>query len=377
MRTRRLSAVVIAAAGMLWLTPATTGAQTEPEAVPTITVTPDQDLVDGQSVAVDGTGFTPGASVTVIQCRPGSVNLFDVQANCRLTTMHTTDASGTFSAFLAVEREIQTSSGALDCAASPGACTVGVFVGFSLESIVVEAPIAFADPTLPTATVTVTPASSLDDGDVVTVAGAGFPAGAPVDVAPCQSNRPVTAEWCAATPAFTATADATGSFTGTLTIRRAVTLPSGQLVDCVVGCVVAASTADGAIWAVDEIALIRRALFPVPSNPLTVTPNGSVSLAGSMICTDPYPGGVVVEGVIAQTVDDRTITASFSASTTCDANARWQAEVRGSRDHRFQVGSARVTIWANEVVDPFPDDSGSGTGDLDLVRRTKRFQGPG
>jgi Neocarzinostatin family len=372
MGTRRVSAVAVAAAALLWLTPATTGAQTEPESVPTITVTPHQDLVDGQSVAVDGTGLTPGAGVTVIQCRPGSVNLFDVQANCELRTGHTTDSSGTFSAFVAVEREIQTFAGALDCAASPGACTVGVFVGFSLDSTVVETPIAFADPTLPTPTVTVTPASSLDDGDVVTVAGAGFPAGAQVDVALCQSNRPVTAEWCAASPAFTATADATGAFTGTLTIRRAVTLPSGQQVDCVVGCVVAASTGDGAIWAVDEIALIRRTVLAIASNPLTVTPNGSVDLAGFILCTDPYPGGVVVEGVIAQTVGDRTITASFSASTTCDANARWQAQVRGSRAHRFQPGPARVTTWANEALDPFPDDSASGTVDINLVRRTKR-----
>jgi hypothetical protein len=76
--------------------------------------------------------------------------------------------------------------------------------------------------------------------------------------------------------------------------------------------------------------------------------------------------------VIAQTVGDRTITASFSASTTCDANARWQAQVRGSRAHRFQPGPARVTTWANEALDPFPDDSASGTVDINLVRRTKR-----
>jgi hypothetical protein len=338
--------------------------------VPTITVTPDQDLVDGQSVALDGTGFAPGVSVIVIQCRPGSVTVSDVQANCVLRTVHTTDASGTFSAFVAVVRELQTSNGPVDCAASPGACTVGVLVVFSSESTVVETPIAFADPTVPTPTVTVAPAFGLDDGDVVTVAGAGFPADAQIDVAPCQSGRPVTAEWCAASPAFTTTTDATGAFTGTLTIRRAVTLPSGQQVDCVVGCVVAATTDDGAIWAVDEIALIRRTVFALPSNPLTVTGNGSVNVTGFIFCSDPYPGGVVVEGVIAQTVRDRTITASFTASTTCDAGARWQAQVRGSRTQRFQAGPARITTWANEAVDPFPDDSGSGTGDITLVRRT-------
>lgn len=54
----------------------------------------------------------------------------------------------------------------------------------------VDVPLAFADPSLPTPTLSVSPAVGLEDGDVVSVTGAGFPAGAGVTVTQCAGIVP-------------------------------------------------------------------------------------------------------------------------------------------------------------------------------------------
>ena len=369
MRHRLLVTAACAATALTWITPATGGwAQTDPAPPPTITVTPDHDLVDGQPVLVEGAGFPP-YDVAILQCRPGSTTLSDVIANCELKSSRLPDASGSFSLYQPVERAIQPMSGPgpVDCTSAPGACTLAVAYNF-MQSVV-EVPLTFADPDEPVPTITVTPSTGLDDGDVVAISGAGFTPGAEVTVAQCQNDRPIAAEWCDVRPAFAAIADATGAIAGELTVRRAITVGAGHVVDCVgTGCVVAASTGEGGPWARAAIALVDRNILAIAFGPHTVTPLGTVNITGSAVCSDPWEGALEVRGTITQTIDDRTVTAPFSAQTTCGFFTRWDAQVLGSRTQRFKTGPARITAWAYEVIDPFPDDASASTVDVELVR---------
>lgn len=366
---RLILAVVCAATTMTWLAPATVSpAQTLPE--PTLAVTPDQGLVDGQSVLVEGAGLGT-SSVAVLQCRPGSTSLDDVIANCEVRSSRTPDASGSLSVYETVDREVQPLSGPgpIDCSSAPGACTLAVAYN-SMQSVV-EVPLAFADPEEPVPTLTVTPSTGLDDGDTVQIAGAGFAAGEEVTVVQCQSDRPLAPEWCDAGDGLTAIPDTSGAIAGELTIRRAVTIGSGQVVDCAgTGCVVAASTGDGQGQASAPIELIDRDVLTAAFGPHTVTPLGTVHVTGWIACSEPSAVPVEVQGTITQTVDDRTVTAEFSVSTTCGFFAEWEAEVVGERSQRFKQGPARITTWGNEVSDPFPDDTSASTQDVDLVRPT-------
>ncbi|HEX6568528.1 MAG TPA: neocarzinostatin apoprotein domain-containing protein [Acidimicrobiales bacterium] len=368
MRHRHVLATALVAAAVAALAaPVPSGAQT---LAPTLTVTPDHDLVDGQSVLVESTGFPPGQSVMILQCRPGSTTATDLPLNCEVRTSLTPDASGSFSAYQAVERELQpfAGPGPVDCAAAAGACTLTAAYNGLFSTV--EVPLAFADPSAPAPTVSVSHATGLEDGDVVTVTGAGFPAGAGVAVTLCAANRPASAEWCDIRPPVTTTADAAGAFAGEVTIHRAITLPSGGVVDCVgSGCVVTATTGDGGPWASAEIELTRRVLVPIASSPAVVSPQGAIDLDGMLYCSDPADVGVEIRGVVTQVHDDRTISAEFSASTDCGAVFQsWEAHIVGGRNQRFKVGSARVTAWAYEAIDPSPDDSTSVSRDIDLVR---------
>lgn len=361
MKTRRFGvAAVAAAAALTWNAPVPTAdAQTEPS--PTITVTPDTDLVDGQVVEVTGAGFAPG-TVWLSQCPTGISRLADVMQACGQSPVPVgPDASGGFSVSMEVTRQIP----AGDCATAPGVCSIAA-VDLGVQSVVAQAPIDVTDgPTL-RENISVRP-SAVADGDIVTVTGGNFPPDVAVAVAQCFGDRPVTAEWCGAPP-VTATTDAAGGFTVELTIARGVRLGSGLLVDCVNGCVVAAFTADRENVATADIEMKEPHLDVLPDQSLTVTPQGTVHIAGLVFCSPGNGGGVDIDGTITQVVRDRTISAPFRASATCILTDSWEADVIGQRTQRFKVGTASLTVRANETVDPIPDDAASRTVDVDLVR---------
>lgn len=363
MKARRLGvAAAVAAAALAWQAPVSTvGAQTEP--APTITVTPDADLVDGQVVDVAGAGFTPQHSVWLAQCPTGITDLADIVQACGETPLSVLpDTSGGFSVPMEVTREIP----AGDCARSPGTCSI-VVVDLSVMSAVAEATIDVTDGPTMREYISVWP-SAAGDGDVVRVTGANFPPDVAVAVTQCWSVRPVAAEWCAPPP-VTSTTDAAGAFTVELTIERGITLGSGQLVDCAQGCVVAAFTADHENVATADIEIPEPWLLVAPGQP-TVTPQGTVHITGRLWCSPTRGDDVDIDGTITQVVDDRTISAPFQASATCDdlGAIPWEANVIGYRTERFKVGPAILTVRANETVDPFPDDDASRTVDVELVR---------
>jgi len=87
-------------------------------------VVPSTDLVDGQSVAVSGTGFPADTDVVAVQCSTDP----PLPDNCDLNTVQflTTDGAGTVSTDFVVSRKLITGIGdEFDCAV-PGDCEMAI-----------------------------------------------------------------------------------------------------------------------------------------------------------------------------------------------------------------------------------------------------------
>lgn len=372
MRNRPLLAAAIALASVIaGVSSAAPSAAQTPSA--TLTVDPATDLVDGQSVRYDGAGYAAGQSLMIMQCTPGATSMTEVFAKCELRQSAGADATGSFSGFVSVKSSFRPMGGSetVDCTAAPGACAISTF---DMVTTVVDAPISFADPTVPRPEVSVAPAVDLEDGDVVAVTGTGFPADTSVTVAQCLSDRPATAEWCDDGSPVEVSTDAAGAFAVELTIHRGVTTQSGTVIDCAADggtpCAVAAFTGDGAAWDNSPIDLIYRRVLAMASSPLVVSPQGKVELTGLVYCSVPTSRVVTVSGVIRQTLEDRVLTEEFSATTSCPTvfGGTWSTQVGGSRTQRFKVGTASITAWAVEANDPLPDDAESLSSEVQLVR---------
>src|SRR5262249_3797747 len=92
-----------------WATPAS--------AASALVVTPNTNLVDFQTVNVDGSGFPANTELGLVQCPNGAV---DPTTDCDLTNVEipTTDGNGNYSTPFTVQRLITTSAGQVDCAPS-------------------------------------------------------------------------------------------------------------------------------------------------------------------------------------------------------------------------------------------------------------------
>ena len=151
---------------------------------PAISATPNTNLVHGQSITIEGTGFVPNSPfVEAVQCISGATT----PSECDYTTAQSssTDGSGNFSLTLQVKVLISVSAGAVDCR-TPGACIVGGGTDFDDAA---TTPIEF-DPNGPTppgqpSEVTVTPNTDLVDGQQLQVSGTGFEPNSPALVVQC------------------------------------------------------------------------------------------------------------------------------------------------------------------------------------------------
>jgi Neocarzinostatin family/Family of unknown function (DUF6299) len=143
MRLTRLLRCLAAGVGVF--AAATVALASPASAQPMITVTPDTDLVDFQTVTVTGSGFAAESTVGMAMCTAGSLSV----DNCDLDTSELvqSDATGAFTADYTVERLVETPvSGPVDCAVAPG-CILGVanIADFSQST---SAPLGF-DPNVP------------------------------------------------------------------------------------------------------------------------------------------------------------------------------------------------------------------------------------
>jgi hypothetical protein len=89
-----------------------------------VTVTPNQDLVDGQTVAVSAVGYTPDGPVTVVECSLVS-NLEGDGCELDRAQELTADADGSVTTTYAVNDLLDTESGDVDCI-SGGSCILVV-----------------------------------------------------------------------------------------------------------------------------------------------------------------------------------------------------------------------------------------------------------
>lgn len=166
------AAVVTLAAALAGLT--TPAAGQEVDRSPTLTVTPATDLVDGQTVRVEGDDWWPDGGPRLQECEVAT-------RRCALQELPLDpDADGHFAVDRVARAYFQTEQGEVNCLVS--ACEF--FIDFVVE---VGVPITFDPdaPLLPPPTITVTPDHGLVDGDVMVVEGTGFSPGDGIYYAEC------------------------------------------------------------------------------------------------------------------------------------------------------------------------------------------------
>jgi hypothetical protein len=156
-----------------------------------MTLDPSTAFADGQIVRVRGEGFTPGASLTVVECAAEARN---PDFGCPNTSVRSViaDASGSFATTTRLVRDLffpdapVGNAAETDCGTSAGTCELwAAHLGDDSESVIV--PLTF-DPSAPAIglLITVSPAGNLVDGQTVHVAARGFPPAVPIPVAQCR-----------------------------------------------------------------------------------------------------------------------------------------------------------------------------------------------
>ena len=105
-----------------------------------LTVTPNTDLVQYQSVTVAGTGFSPSAGAQILECTSDATTFEDCNQNA--AGFAPVSQAGTFSLPFSVRRILHLTSGDVDCASSPGACSLFAST-YGSTSVVARAALDF------------------------------------------------------------------------------------------------------------------------------------------------------------------------------------------------------------------------------------------
>ncbi|MEO6470100.1 MAG: neocarzinostatin apoprotein domain-containing protein, partial [Acidimicrobiia bacterium] len=292
-------------------------------AAATLAVTPDTNLVRGQSVAVTGTGF--GAErIYVLECIAGEVLSYNCNSSGMLGVVP--DAGGAISTTAAMHRIISGSTGPVDCATAPGTCEL---VAANRNAAVLARHALGFDPNAapPTPAIAVTPATGLINGQAITIGGTGFFPNGFVYVRECA----VSDGYCSGASAYLS-ADANGTFSAQLTARLRVGDGQGTTTHClVVACIVRAESVDDLEYSADA-PLAFDPNQPIPAPPqLTVTPSTgltheqSVVIAGTGFGSNSYvelsecasdTDRYCSEYLDAQGSSQADSTGSFSVTTT-------------------------------------------------------------
>jgi hypothetical protein len=202
-----------------------------PQPNPRITVTPNTGLLDGQTVQIDGTGYSPNTSVGAAQCQSGGIDLNSCDLSRSVIT--TSDADGNWTATMVVGARMNVNTGVVDCrgadACGIGAARVSDYQEVATSDITFDPNIEFPPPPV----VTVDPARDLVHDQQVTVTGTGFAPGAPVFVEECadRDQYPVCAYGFFG-PIIGVVADDTGTVTTTFAAQRFVGYPGELVIDC-------------------------------------------------------------------------------------------------------------------------------------------------
>jgi hypothetical protein len=267
---RARSAAAVAVIGAALLASAVTASSSS--ATVSATVTPKDDLADGQPVTIAAKGFAPNISVGAAECSAAAVQSKGTE-DCDLTTSKTgsADANGHASLSLRVKRTIVTPNGTVDCATATKPCIVAIAnLSDYTDSFGVRINFDPNAPPVGPPAVTVAPNADLPDNQPVYVTASGFVQGEIVTVMECPAEH-IDCPYSG--PGFTSVqADADGNIATVLTVRRLIAAAS-EVYDCAEkpgDCVIVARTA-GLAPGVAPLAFDSS--IPLPPRPtLTVTP---------------------------------------------------------------------------------------------------------
>lgn len=201
----------------------------EPRPAPTLHVDPSADLVDGQQLAITGTGFIPGY-LALFQCAPGADMV------CRFLDDVEAAADGTLATSAVVSARLVSWSGEpVDCRSALPRCELVVTPAAVQSSRAGRVELAFDPdgPLPPPPAITVGPAAEIVDPAPLTVTGTDFTRDGSVSVALCRDDG--RDSWaCEAETTIYTTADSTGAFTAT--IDATSTFGYGDLTNELVDC---------------------------------------------------------------------------------------------------------------------------------------------
>lgn len=184
------------------------------EVVPaTITVEPDEDLVDGQRVTITGEGFYPYDDIGVRLCSAARTS-----EACEWVGYVFTDEDGTIDEPATAYAVLETPNGAVDCRTEAEPCELVIGNGSPGSPLAAHAALRFDPdgPLLPVPEITVEPATDLPEEATVTVTGTGFPAGGDVGVMVCPADS--DDELCNYEGSEYVVADAEGEFSAELPV---------------------------------------------------------------------------------------------------------------------------------------------------------------
>ncbi|MDD9369943.1 MAG: neocarzinostatin apoprotein domain-containing protein, partial [Acidimicrobiales bacterium] len=197
--------------------------------LPTLTATPDTDLVDGQTVTVAGQGFAADW-VFVSMCAPEATTYDDCLGGDSYADVGPT---GEFSVETEVSTIVPTATGEIDCRTSAEPCLLVATSGSisSVRAARVELHFDPDGPVLPGPSITVSPDRDLGDEAAITVAGTNFGSdeGDSAMLEVCRVGDP---DQCDQQTTTDVTPDNAGTFT--VEVGVAATFPNwdGQTVDC-------------------------------------------------------------------------------------------------------------------------------------------------
>jgi hypothetical protein len=249
-------------------------ANAETVTVPTITLTPDIGLLNGQVVSLSGNGFTPGASLAAFECNGQATGV----AGCDTSKVDpiTVTSSGTFTtSFSAMTGTI--GDGTCGISATDSLCFVAI--GTTSDALIVDASIAFVGGP----GVALTPSTGLSNTQSVTVAGSGFAPGDTVYAIECLATA-TTEAGCDTTTAAPMTVSSEGTLPSTyfkVVTGKIGTGSCGTTVANYADCVVEIANAGGTDRGVATIDFVAPAV-KAPSSPVATRVSGPAVIGRSV-----------------------------------------------------------------------------------------------
>jgi acetyl esterase/lipase len=194
---------------------------------PIATVTPDTGLVDGQEIAVTGSGFRPGW-LAVTQCAGTGEAFVRCSFDWHLIE---TDGAGRLDTTFRVRTLLRTDAGFADCRHTT--CSIAVLSSQGVGRVLAEVPLVFdpdgPDPALPE--LVVAPGRDLGFRSGVIVAGRDFDTGDMLFLEQCRLEEGLPRE-CVSVANGVIVPDATGAFLAGAAVTAVMPGPDGAEIDC-------------------------------------------------------------------------------------------------------------------------------------------------